>query len=161
MAQFPGLMLWTDAWVADTHHMMGPIGREKRCLYMDLLIKMWRTPGCRVPNNDVWLAEHLFLTLEEVVELLRPVIKEFCQTDGNWIFQKRLQKEFLRAAAIQHAQSVRAKRRWQKHKSYSGAMHLDQNRKIESLQYRAREEAEPEEAAEKKARQQVSAELYQ
>jgi uncharacterized protein YdaU (DUF1376 family) len=160
MAQFPGLMLWTDAWVADTCHLRGPIGRQKRCIYIDLIIKMWRTPGCRVPNDDAWLAEHLFLTLEEVVELLRPVINEFCQTDGNWIFQKRLQKEFLRAAAIQHAQSVRAKSGWKKRKRPAGAMHPDQNRKIESLLYRAREEAEPEEAAEKKETK-ISAELIQ
>ena len=133
MAQFPGLMLWTGAWVADTIHLRGPIGRQKRCLYMDLLIKMWRTPGCRVPNDDSWLAEHLFLTLEEVVELLRPVISEFCQTDGNWIFQKRLQKEFVRAFNRSHAASVRAKRRWENDKGlYAGnadtAMHLSKSK---------------------------------
>ena len=160
MAQFPGLMLWTDAWVADTRHLRGKIGKLKRCLYMDLLIEMWRTPGCRVPNDDNWLQEHLDVNEEECRDLLRPVIKEFCQTDGNWIFQKRLQKEFLRAAAIQRAQSARAKSGWKKRKRPAGAMHPDQNRKIESYLYRAREDDEPEEVADKKETK-ASAELIQ
>ena len=160
MAQFPGLMLWTDAWVADTCHLRGPIGRQKRCLYIDLLIKMWRTPGCRVPNNDAWLAEHLFLTLEEVAELLRPIIKEFCQTDGHWIFQKRLQKEFVRAFQLHVIRTNAAKARERKKKRSTSVAHTDQNRKIESYLYRAREDDEPEVAAEKKETK-PSAELIQ
>jgi uncharacterized protein YdaU (DUF1376 family) len=156
MAQFPGLMLWTDAWVADTHH----LSRDVRGAYMDLLIKMWRTPGCRVPNDDAWLARQLCMTVDEVVEILRPIIKEFCQTDGNWVFQKRLQREFVRAFQTQVGRRDRAKYGWKKRKRSAHAMHPDQNRKRESLQYRAREEAEPEEAAEKKTSKQVSAELY-
>src|SRR5262245_39283105 len=58
---------------------------------------MWRTPGCRVPNDETWLAEHLYLTADEACDLLRPVIREFCQSDGNWITQKRLRREFVRA----------------------------------------------------------------
>src|SRR5262245_21332487 len=156
MAQFPGLMLWTVAWVADTCH----LSRDVRGAYMDLLIKMWRTPGCRVPNDDAWLGKHLFMTAEEVVTVLRPIIKEFCQTDGNWIFQKRLQREFVRAFQTQVGRRARAKYGWEKNKKNAHAMHPDQNRKIESYLYRAREEAEPEEAAEKKETK-VSAQLIQ
>jgi uncharacterized protein YdaU (DUF1376 family) len=165
MAQFPGLMLWTGDWVADTHHLSaeGIVGRAKRDTYHELLVLMWRTPGCRVPNDDAWLAKHMHMTTEVEIQLLRPIIKEFCQTDGNWIFQKRLQKEFVRAAKIQVAQSDRAKSGWKKRKrrrwgNAGPAMHTDK-KEIESLLYRAREEAEPEEAAEKKASK-VSAELY-
>ena len=156
MAQFPGLMLWTDSWVADTVH----LSRDVRGAYMDLIIKMWRTPGCRVPNDDAWLARHMLMTADDVVEVLRPIIKEFCQTDGNWIFQKRLQKEFLRAARIQHAQSARAKSGWKKRKPSAGAMHPDQNRKIESYCSRAREDDEPEQGVAEKKAGKISAELY-
>jgi uncharacterized protein YdaU (DUF1376 family) len=174
MAQFPGLMLWTDAWVADTHH----LSRDVRGAYMDLIIKMWRTPGCRVPNDDAWLARHMLMTADEVVEVLRPIIREFCQTDGNWIFQKRLQKEFLRAARIQHAQSMRAKSgwkkrvslnkqsesvpaksAWQKKKPSVGAMHPDQISKRESFLSRAREDDEPEQGVAEKKAGKISAEL--
>src|SRR5262245_66653988 len=116
MAQFPGLMLWTVAWVADTCH----LSRDVRGAYMDLLIKMWRTPGCRVPNDDAWLGKHLFMTAEEVVTVLRPIIKEFCQTDGNWIFQKRLQREFVRAFQTQVLRKSRAKSGWAKRMQLDG-----------------------------------------
>jgi len=156
MAQFPGLMLWTDAWVADTHH----LSRDVRGAYMDLLIKMWRTPGCRVPNDDAWLARQLCMTAEEVDQVLRPIIKEFCQTDGNWVFQKRLQREFVRAFQTQVGRRDRAKYGWTKRKCKSISDVSRPEKKIESLLYRAREETEPEEAAEKKASK-VSAELIQ
>jgi uncharacterized protein YdaU (DUF1376 family) len=161
MAQFPGLMLWTGAWVADTAHLT----RLERGTYMDLIVLMWRTPGCRVPNDDAWLARHMRMTADQVVQELRPIIKEFCQTDGNWLFQKRLQIEFVRAFKRSHAQSVRAKSRWERQKDlHAGnaahAMHLSK-KKERIFTGSAREEAEPEEAAEKKASKQVSAELYQ
>jgi len=110
MAQFPGLTIWTDAWIADTKH----LHRCVRGTYMDLLILMWRTPGCRVPSDDAWLANRLALTVEEVRAELRPVIAEFCQTDGNWVWQKRLQTEFARAEQRSSGQSARAKSRWDK-----------------------------------------------
>ena len=83
MAQFPYLPLFTDAWKADTDHLTGPIGRQKRCLYLDLLVVMWRSPGCRVPNDDAWLMPHLHVTEEELRNLLRPVIAEFCHASAG------------------------------------------------------------------------------
>lgn len=158
MAQFPGLLLWTDAWVADTKH----LSRLERGTYLDLLVLMWRTPGCRVPNDDEWLAKRLAMTPAEVAAELRPLIVEFCQTDGNWIFQKRLQKEFVRAFNHSEKQSDRAKSRWDKEKGlYRGnanthgrgnarlALHPTQEKKDPFL-YRAREDEEPEGAGDKK-----------
>src|SRR5262245_66025762 len=89
MAQFPCLPLWTDAWKADTDHLT----RAERGLYLDLLILMWRTPGCKVPADQTWIARHLRLTAEETATLIM-LIKEFCTTDGNFITQKRLTREF-------------------------------------------------------------------
>jgi uncharacterized protein YdaU (DUF1376 family) len=106
MAQFPGLMLWTDAWIADTVH----LSRLERGIYIDLLVLIWRTPGCRVPNDDKWLAKHMRMNAKEVSQELRPIIREFCQCDGNHIFQKRLQKEFVRAFKIGRRMSVLRKR---------------------------------------------------
>lgn len=159
MAQFPGLMLWTGAWVADTAH----LSRLERGTYMDLIVLMWRTPGCRVPNDNAWLARHMRMSADEVVQELRPIIKEFCQTDGNWLFQKRLQIEFVRAFKRSHSQSVRAKSRWERQKDlHAGnaarAMHLSKNSKRESYCSRAREDDDPEEVADKKATK-ISSEL--
>src|SRR6185436_1973101 len=90
MAQFPALMLWTDAWIADTKH----LSRLERGTYHDLLVLMWRSPECRVPNDDGWLGKHLGMTVEQVTAELRPLISEFIKSDGNWLFQKRLRKEW-------------------------------------------------------------------
>jgi uncharacterized protein YdaU (DUF1376 family) len=112
MAQFPGLTIWTDAWIADTLHLTW----EKRGIYFGLLVVMWRTPGCRVPNDDQWLAGHMAMTSAEVTEKLRPNISVFCQTDGNLLYQKRLKKEFVQRFEFGARQSVRAKSRWRKKK---------------------------------------------
>jgi uncharacterized protein YdaU (DUF1376 family) len=112
MAQFPGLTIWTDAWVADTDHLTC----EEEGIYFRLVRVMWRAPGCRVPNDDQWLAKHMRMTLSEVTGKVRPIVTQFCQTDGNWIFQKRLKREFVRRFEFSAAQSVRAKSRWRKKK---------------------------------------------
>jgi uncharacterized protein YdaU (DUF1376 family) len=103
MAQFPGLTLWTDALVADTDH----LSDAEFGLYMRILIKMWRTPGCRLPNDDHWIQRH-FRSTPDVV---RAVFNEFCQTDGNWITQKRLQTEFRRSFEYRGRMSVLRKRK--------------------------------------------------
>ena len=111
MAQFPCLPLWTDAWVADTRHLRGPIGRQKRGAYMDLLVEMWRTPGCRVPNDNGWLMDHLGADKDELREVIRPVIEEFCRIEGNFIVQPRLQKEFVRTFKRQERMS-KMRKQW-------------------------------------------------
>src|SRR5262245_54648598 len=70
MAQFPFMPLFTDAWVADTFH----LSVAARGAYMDLLVLMWRTPGCCVPNDVGWLMPRLRITKDEYRELLQPVI---------------------------------------------------------------------------------------
>lgn len=97
MAQFPGLTLWTDAWVADTAH----LSVERRGLYHDMLVLAWRTPGCRLPCDRAWLLVHLRLTFNgsrsTAADHLEPIIGEYWTADGNWLTQKRLTKEYLRA----------------------------------------------------------------
>ena len=74
---------------------------------------MWRTPNCRVPNDDVWLARRMAMTTEEVDEL-RPIIAEFCQTDGKWITQKRLTREYQWCSKKSEQNSAAAKSKWKK-----------------------------------------------
>lgn len=111
MSQLPALPLWIDAWVADTAH----LSRAERGLYHDLLVLMWKTPGCRVPNDLAWIARKLRCSDHEM-PMLELLIAEFCQSSGNWIAQKRLQKEFDYVSAKSKKQSARAKSRWDKEK---------------------------------------------
>lgn len=115
MAQFPCLPLWTDSWIADTAH----LSREERGTYLDLLVLMWRTPGCRVPNDNDWIAKHLRVSVTIVETQIRSLINEFCRTDGNWITQKRLQHEFTKQFELGRAQSDRAKHPRKKKKTIS------------------------------------------
>ena len=45
MAKFRALMLWTDAWLADTESSHS----SERGTYLDLLVLMWRTPVADFP----------------------------------------------------------------------------------------------------------------
>lgn len=116
MAEFASLPFFTDAWVADTSHLT----RLERGLYMDLIVLLWRSPGCKVPNEIEWIARRLRCSNDEI-ELLRRIVSEFLTTTGNWLFQKRLLKEFEYTRAKRQKQSDAAKARHNKDKKSSVA----------------------------------------
>ena len=112
MAEFPALPIWTDAILADCGYMTD----EKFGAYHRLLYLIWRSPECRVPNDDLWLAERLARSVETVRSLYRPHIRDLCGNDGNWITQGRLidEKKYLKKRY--RKQSDNAKSRWNKEK---------------------------------------------
>ncbi len=115
MAEFPSLPLFVDAWITDTHHLT----RLERGTYLDLLVLMWITPECRVPNDKLWLSKRLNLPLEIIEKEVMPLVCEYCITDGNWITQGRLRQEFQYLRDTHHRQSANAKSRWRKEKRLS------------------------------------------
>ena len=110
MADFPALPLWTDAYLADTRH----LSHAEHGRYLLMLMDMWRMPEKRFPNDDAWLARKFGCAEHEVDELFRPLIREFFQSDGNWICQKRLTREWHRLKKTTQRQSDNAKARWNK-----------------------------------------------
>jgi len=114
MANLAFLPLATDAWIADTSH----LSRAERGLYMDLLILMWRSPECRVPNDLGWISRKLGCTESEAATL-QNIVSEFCKSTGNWLSQKRLRKEWDYCLEKRKKQSERAKLRWNKDKDTS------------------------------------------
>lgn len=108
MAEFPALPLFTDAILADCSHLSdAEMGR-----YIRILMLMWRAPNCRIPNDEVWLARKFGRTVEIYAKEIKPLLKEFCKSTGNWYTQKRLMKEFKYVRGTSKKQSVRAKARW-------------------------------------------------
>lgn len=100
MAEFPAMMLWTDAYLADTTH----LGTEEHGAYLLLLMAAWRSPACALRDDDVFLARICRCTKARWQERLRPTIEPFFTiADGFWT-QKRLSRE------KQHAETVRSKR---------------------------------------------------
>lgn len=112
MAQFPALPLWTDAYLADCGHLTD----AEHGRYLMILVAMWRAPNCRIPNDDEWLARKFRRTIDAVKTELRPIINEFCESDGNWICQNRLLRERNHVEKSSKKQSERAKSRWKNEK---------------------------------------------
>jgi uncharacterized protein YdaU (DUF1376 family) len=115
MASFPALPLWTDAYLADTNHLTD----AEHGLYLRLLMVMWRSPRCRVPNDDAWLARRLNHSETHIANALRPLIKEFFSSTGNWLYQKRLLKEWKWCTAKSKKNSDAANVRWDNEKHIS------------------------------------------
>lgn len=106
MAEFPSFPLWVQRYKADTEH----LSHEESGIYLDILMVMWISPFQRLPNDDNWLSRRFRAPPEK----LRPIIKEFCQNDGNWITQKGLQKEWERVRILSQKRRDAAKSRWDK-----------------------------------------------
>ena len=115
MAEFPALPLWTDAFDSDTHH----LDFEEIGVYIRLLVLLWRTPECRVPNDPSWICRRLGVDEDRFAELIDPIIKEFMHSDGNWLMQKRLGDEFNYLRRRSTTNRENAKSRWdnKKHRS--------------------------------------------
>ncbi len=112
MAEFPALPLWTDAYLADCSH----LSDAEHGVYLQVLMTMWRSPECRIPNDSSWLARRFRRDVHDVEKTIRPILAEFCKTDGNWVWQPRLQKEWEYCRKKSEKNSETAKLRWQKGK---------------------------------------------
>lgn len=110
MAEYPALPLWTDAYLADCSHLTD----AEHGRYFLMLQHMWRSPGRRFPNDDQWLSRKFCRSVEDIRALFRPLVQEFFLTDGNWLFHKRLEREWQRLSTTSRKQSGRAKSRWNK-----------------------------------------------
>jgi uncharacterized protein YdaU (DUF1376 family) len=114
--ELPYFPLWTSELMAETAHLDdAEFGR-----YMRLLIKLWRAPDQRIPNNLQWLAKHFSRTIEQVQTELSPIIAEFFQAGQTWITHKRLSARFKQSLRTISQKSRASKSRWQKEKNRSG-----------------------------------------
>lgn len=90
MAEYPALLLWTDAYLADTTDLT----TEEHGAYLLLLMAAWRSPDCSLPDDDERLARMARLG-PKGWRAVRPVMLKFWTVaDGKWT-QKRLLKERL------------------------------------------------------------------
>jgi uncharacterized protein YdaU (DUF1376 family) len=112
VAEFPALPLFTDSLIADTEHLTD----EAFGAYMRLLIKMWRSPECRIPCADAQIIHMHRGDANKVNNLIKPLLVEFCQSDGAFYRQKRLSKEFAYVRSVRQKKRGAAKARWNKEK---------------------------------------------
>ena len=113
MAEFAALPLFTDAITADCAHLTDDeFGR-----YMRLLIVMWRSPGCVIPNDPQWICKRLRVDPLQYQQKVKPLIDEFCICNadakhGEVIMQKRLSKEYDHVKASVEKRKAAAQKRW-------------------------------------------------
>jgi uncharacterized protein YdaU (DUF1376 family) len=112
MAEFPALPLFTDALLADTDH----LSDAEFGLYLRILIAMWRSPNCQIPNDKQWLSKRFRQPIEIIDKDLMRLIAEFCVNSGNSLTQKRLLKEYNYLSKKRQNCSVAARSMWAKKK---------------------------------------------
>lgn len=93
MAQFPALTIWTDALIGDTTH----LSTAEFGAYMLMLIVAWRTPDCKLPDDDEYLAR--ITRAGRNWSRMKPAVMAFWKkdADGKW-YQKRLLGEYENAS---------------------------------------------------------------
>jgi len=109
MAEFPSLPIWTDAYLADCSH----LSDSEHGIYFQLLMLMWRSQDCKIPDDDEWIARKLRRDANAVRTHVRPIINEFCDV-GEFITQKRLQKEWRWCVEKKKKNTENANIRWNK-----------------------------------------------
>ena len=92
MAQFPQLPLWTDSYLADTTHLT----TQEHGAYLLLLMAAWRSPGCRLPNDDKLLRR--FAGGPKNWRRIKTRVLAFWLLNDGYLTQKRLCQEYERAA---------------------------------------------------------------
>lgn len=86
----PYLPLYVDDYDAATAHLTA----AEDGVYGRLLRLCWRTPGCSLPNDHVWIARKVRLSAKDYENVGRPVVEEFFKLVRGRLVQKRLKAEY-------------------------------------------------------------------
>ena len=113
MADYPAMPFWTDAYWADASH----LSDAEHGVYLQLLIHAWRTPLCRLPADEKWVARKMKRSVEEYRETVLPILEEFWTCSGNYWTQKKQKKVRNDVEKLSKNQSARAKSRWDNKKN--------------------------------------------
>lgn len=112
MAKFPAMPFWFDAYWLDCSH----LSDAEHGRYLLIMKELWTAPKQRIPNDDQWLSRRFRRNVDAIRSEIKPILKEFCECDGNWWSQGRLNDEFAYVNKMSAKQSARAKSRWIKQK---------------------------------------------
>ena len=106
MAKLPQLPLFTDAFIADTVH----LDAMETGAYLMLLMCAWRSPDCKLPNDDKLLARYARCNARQWQKIKPSVMSFFEQDELQKWYQQRLLKEhiFVTAKLEQQKQAGKA-----------------------------------------------------
>lgn len=94
MAEFPYFPLYPGDYLADTQHLT----TVEHGAYLLLLLTMWRSPDCRLPNDEARLARYCKMRPSHFRKVW-PSIQDLFTVEGDKITQKRLQEEYRKACS--------------------------------------------------------------
>lgn len=113
--RFPYFSFWPERYWLDAYD----LSDAEHGIYLQVLIHMWNTPGCRIPNDKAWLAGKFKRSEQDIEKQVFPILLRFCKTNGNSWWQVKLQKEYQHAEKLRARGSAGGKARGQKAKHVS------------------------------------------
>jgi uncharacterized protein YdaU (DUF1376 family) len=116
MAEFPAFPLWTDAYLADTHH----LSTIEHGAYLLLLMAMWRSNGT-LPTDDRQLAKFARLGANQW-QRVKPALLPFFRIEGLTMTQGRLADELQYVREHSKKQAKNARSRWENRTAPPGAV---------------------------------------
>lgn len=90
MSTHPYIPLYVDDYDAATAHLTV----EEDGVYSRLIRLAWRTPGCSLPNDPVWIARKIRVPAGDIDRILAPVLAEFFTSQRGRLIQRRLKREY-------------------------------------------------------------------
>jgi len=90
MSKIPYMPLFVDDFEAATPHLTF----EEDGIYNRLLRLCWRTSGCSLPDDPVWIARRMRCEMNTYHACVEPIIREFFTRDKGRVYQKRLRLEW-------------------------------------------------------------------
>ena len=117
MAEHPFMPLWTDAYLADTHHLT----TLEHGAYLLLLLTAWRTKEKCLLDDDKLLARYTGLTPSQW-KRVAPTIRAFFDAKDGRLYQGRLTREAKAVKQKCERQSRNAMAKYQKSNKTDSAM---------------------------------------
>lgn len=120
--RFPAFMFWPERYWLDTYD----LSDAEHGRYLRVLILMWNTPNCRIPNDPEWIAAKTGRSLQAFENEIKPILLRFCKTDGNSWWQSKLLAEYQRCERLHNRGTAGGKALAKKKKESSQTHARDQ-----------------------------------
>ena len=82
--------MYPSDFEADTSH----LSLEEDGAFNRLLRIMWMTPGCSIPDDEIWIRRRMRVDQDTFNRVVVPVISEFMKRQGGRVLSPRLTREF-------------------------------------------------------------------
>lgn len=99
----PYMPLYIDDYEAATAH----LSMLEDGAYCRLLRLCWRSPGCKIPNDEAWIMRKLRVSSAAETDAVRAILGEYFTTGRGKIWSKRLLAEHMQKS-VSHSRRIEA-----------------------------------------------------